>query len=87
MAAHKIINVVDPTNPQDAATRNYVDNVLASKKLGSQLFIPSRAVDLFDVHLNNKTGPTLKFVFTYVLLTYAEGQRAQDIRLINQLIS
>lgn len=30
MGSHKLINVLDPTNPQDAATKNYVDNHAAT---------------------------------------------------------
>ena len=34
MGTHKIIDVVDPTNPQDAATKNYVDAAIAAALVG-----------------------------------------------------
>lgn len=30
LATHKAINVVNPTNPQDAATKNYVDTAVSA---------------------------------------------------------
>ena len=34
MASHKLINVTDPSNPQDAATKNYVDTSLSTATAG-----------------------------------------------------
>jgi hypothetical protein len=46
---------------------NYNNNVLAHKKLGSQLFPPTRTTNLREVHLNESAGPTLKLVFSYII--------------------
>lgn len=37
----KIINVTDPTNAQDVATKNYVDNAIANQGQGSNIIISS----------------------------------------------
>jgi hypothetical protein len=44
---------------------NYVNSVLARKKLASQLFIFSRTTTTFELNLSDTAGPTLKFVFTF----------------------
>jgi hypothetical protein len=66
MKSQRITNLAEPTHPQDAATLNYVNSVLARKKLASQLFIFSRTTTSFELNLSDTAGPTLKFVFTYI---------------------
>jgi hypothetical protein len=46
MKSQRISNVADPTDPQNAATMNYIESVLARKKLGSQLFPPELLIYL-----------------------------------------
>jgi hypothetical protein len=66
MKSQRITNLAEPTQPQDAATLNYVNSVLARKKLPSHLFIFSRTTTTFELNLSDTAGPTLKFVFTYI---------------------
>jgi hypothetical protein len=66
MKSRRIVNLADPTQLQDAATLNYINSVLARKKLASQLFVFSRTTTSFELNLSNSAGPTLKFVFTFI---------------------
>jgi hypothetical protein len=65
LKSRRITNLAEPTHPQDAATLNYVNSVLARKKLASQLFISSRTTTAFELNLSDTAGPTLEFVFTF----------------------
>jgi hypothetical protein len=66
MKSQRLVNLVDPVHLQDAATLNYINDVLARKKLDSQLFLFSRTTTSFEINLSDSAGPTLKFVFTYI---------------------
>jgi hypothetical protein len=67
MKSHRIMNLVEPTQPQDATTLNYLNSVLARKKLFSQTFLFSRTTPTpLELNLSDTAGPTLKLVFTYV---------------------
>lgn len=63
---------MDPANRQDVATMTYVDSTLARKKLGSELFLPTRTAELLEVRLSDSAGLTSKLVFTYAWLTLVE---------------
>jgi hypothetical protein len=65
MKSQRITNLAEPSHLQDAATLNYVNSVLARKKLASQLFVFSRTTTSFELNLSDTAGPTLKFVFTF----------------------
>jgi hypothetical protein len=67
MKSQRITNLAEPIHPQDAATLNYINSVLARKKLASQLFIFSRTTTSFELNLSDTAGPTLKFVFTFIV--------------------
>lgn len=58
LASQKIINLLDPTNPQDAATKNYVDTSLASVASGSVLKGAVRVATTTNVNLASP-GSTL----------------------------
>jgi hypothetical protein len=47
MNTHKILNIVDPTNPQEGATKNYVDNAIAGLKWKP----PARAASTVNISL------------------------------------
>jgi hypothetical protein len=66
MKSQRIRNLAETSHLQDAATLNYVNSVLARKKLASQLFVFSRTTTSFELNLSDTAGPTLKFVFTYI---------------------
>jgi hypothetical protein len=66
MKSQRITNLAEPARPQDAATSNYVNSVLARKKLGSKLFIFSRTTTSFEMNLSDSAGPTLKIIFIYI---------------------
>jgi hypothetical protein len=66
MKSQRITNLAEPTQPQDAAQLNYVNSVLARKKLFSDLFIFTRATaSPLELNLRDTAGPTLKFVFVF----------------------
>lgn len=67
MGTHKIINVVDPTNPQEAATKTYVDTTVSS------------AVSAAVVSFNTRTGAiTLSSSDVTGALTYTPLNKAGD---------
>jgi hypothetical protein len=67
MKSQRITNLAEPTQPQDATTLNYINSVLARKKLPNQLFLFTRSPTISEVNLSDTAGPTLKFVFTYTV--------------------
>jgi hypothetical protein len=65
MKSQRITNLAEPTQPQDATTLNYLNSVLARKKLASQLFIFLRTTTTFELNLSDIAGPSLNFVFRF----------------------
>ena len=62
---NKIINVVDPANPQDAATKNYVDNLVGSNNgLSIDGDLGSDSIDLGTETLTFAGGTGLSSVVT-----------------------
>lgn len=57
MGTHKIVNVVDPTANQDAATKKYVDDAVAAEDLWDRLspntLVPANANDNIDIGSGN----------------------------------
>lgn len=67
----KLINVVDPTSAQHAATKNYVDTALASAVAGVSYKEPVRAATTANITIANPGTAT----FDGVALTPSVGQR------------
>jgi hypothetical protein len=53
MKSQRITNLAKPSHLQDAATLNYINTVLARKKLASQLFVFSRTTTSFELNLSD----------------------------------
>jgi hypothetical protein len=75
MKSQRITNLAKPSHLQDAATLNYINTVLARKKLASLFFIFSRTTTSFELNLSYTAGPMLKFVFTYITQADEKARR------------
>jgi len=89
MASNSIINLLDPINPQDAATKNYVDNNIpiatdpgaGLTRTGTILDIGQNAdnsilVNANDIQLNTAFTDTLYFAQTVLMNTTAGSEGA-----------
>lgn len=71
---HKVINVTDPTNPQDAATKNYVDSI-STLTPANFVFseLPSGTIDGTNTTFTLANTPTVGTVRLYL-----NGLRQQE---------